>query len=187
MDATFNHPEFVILVVALPRLPPQMHDVVLLSLYRLAGNVSETPETMSLLSKGGFSKAGQQLSDELAELDTNRMAYELSELHRLIKFQSFCIHAYNSSNTELEGICPDDIFARSKSFMPEWDSDILAVPTTHMDVPLEPLVFAASFLGAVFQGAVDPDSYPWDCPRSAATLSRALTPSESSLLHLSTV
>ena len=49
-------------------------------MYRPAGYVPETPESVSSLSEAGLSE-DKLLGDELAEIDENRSAYELTELH----------------------------------------------------------------------------------------------------------
>jgi len=55
------------------------------------------------MSEGGFTKEDRQLSDELEE---NRMEYELSELHRPIKYQSFHNCVSNSSDMNYRGFVP---------------------------------------------------------------------------------
>ena len=67
-----------------------------LSLHRLAGYVSETPESVSSMLEGGLSEEDMLLSDELAEIDENHSAYELSELHEPCKWVSFRVKALDS-------------------------------------------------------------------------------------------
>jgi len=92
--------------VVLPRSPSQMRDIILpplaLSPYHPASYMSGTQESISPLSEGGFTEEDRQLSEELAKLYESRTAYELSELHRPITFQSFHVCASDSSDTELE-------------------------------------------------------------------------------------
>ena len=75
--------ESAVPVAAPPNPVSRTRDVFLLppvlSPYRPAGYVSETPESISFLSEGGLSEEDRLLSDKLAEIDENRSAYELSE------------------------------------------------------------------------------------------------------------
>jgi len=70
------------------------------SSYRPACYASETPDSVSSLSEGGFSEENRLLSDELAELDENRSAYEWSELHEPRERVSFRVKALDSHYLE---------------------------------------------------------------------------------------
>jgi len=80
-----QHAEFGVLVATPPRPVSRARGAFLplpaLSPYRPAGYVSETPESASSLSEKGLSEEDRLISDELAEIDENRSAYKLSELH----------------------------------------------------------------------------------------------------------
>jgi len=97
-------------MVLLPWPPPRTGDVVLLppvlSMYWPAGYAPETPQSISSMSEGSFTKEDKQLSDELAQLEENRTAYELSELHRPVICQSFRNCASNSSDMNYRGFVP---------------------------------------------------------------------------------
>jgi len=96
--------KFVVLVAAPPHPLSCVDDVFLplpaLNPYCLAGYVSETPESVSSLSEGGLSEEDRLLSDELAQLDENRNAYELSELHKRRRRVSFRVKAFDSCYLE---------------------------------------------------------------------------------------
>ena len=110
IDVTFNCPELVSPVVAQQCHRADHRGCTTCCYHRqhsvcTTGYMSEILVRMSSLLQGRFTEEDRQLSDEIAELDENRMAYELRELHRPVKFQSFCVHAFDSSNTEFERIC----------------------------------------------------------------------------------
>jgi len=72
MDIPLSQPEFIVPMFAPLKLHPQMSNDSLppkQSLYWLAGYVSETSESISYLSVGGFTEEDRELSDELTTMD----------------------------------------------------------------------------------------------------------------------
>jgi len=74
--------------------------------YRPAGYRSDTPESVSSLSEGGYTSADRQLSDELAELDAGRHPYHLDELHMPHAAPVFRIRAVDSDESDWETCMP---------------------------------------------------------------------------------
>ena len=170
--------EFAVPVPAPPRSTLRSRDVFLPvpSPYRPADYVSETPESVSSLSEGDLSEEDRLLSDELAEIDENRSAYKLSELHEPRKRVSFRVKVLDSRYLE-------EVVGHTK---PEnWLDELLEERVVPMDLPVEsPLV------GNRFMEPHCTLEYPgvrlWDRPLSSApaSLSRASSPPDLSPYHL---
>ena len=169
--------EFAVPVAAPPLPVLHSRDIFLptpaLSPYRLVDYVSKTPESVSSLSEGGLSEEDRLLSDELAEIDENRSAYEL--MHEPRKRVSFRVKALNSRYLE-------EVVARTK---PEnWLEELLEPQASHMRLRLShprsgTLLWSDSTLES-------PGVRPWDRPLSSAptSLSRASSPPDLSPPHL---
>jgi len=154
--------EFVVPVATPPRPVSRVWDVFLpppaLSPYRPADYVSETPESVLSLAEGGLSEEDRLLSDELAELDDNCNAYELSELYEPRKRVSFRVKAFDSSYLE-------EVVSRNQS--ENWLDELLEPQDVPMDLPVESPSNGNPSMEPLHT-MESPGNRPWDRPFSSA-------------------
>ena len=89
------------------------------SSYKPAGYRSESPDSVSSLSEGGFSELDRQLSDELADIDEGTDTYVLPDLHVPVSSRVCRLRlpgaSGESSDSDLEGVDPNVVFPGTRS------------------------------------------------------------------------